>query len=386
MRTWCDVSLDNLKYNIQQIKSKLSDNVKLCGIVKANAYGHGVEEIAANLVEQGFDYLAVAFIDEAVELRMCGFDQPILILGNTPADTVEQVVEYNITASVYDTETALLLSAEAVKQGKTAKIHIKIDTGMSRIGFVPCEQSIDEIIAVSKLPNIEIEGIFTHFACSDSEDKSMTLKQFDKFMYVVSQLEGKGLVIPVKHCCNSAAIIKYPEMHLDMVRAGIILYGMYPSDIEYDIDLKPLMNFKTSVTNIKTMQPGETISYGATYTVEKPMKVATIAVGYADGYSRLLSNCGKVLVNGHFADILGRICMDQCMIDVTNVHNISIGDEVILFGADGNENLPIEELAVKLGTINYELPCVINNRVPRCYIKDNKRIKIHNNLSVVKSL
>lgn len=386
MRTWCDVSLDNLEYNINQIKSKVSENVKLCGIVKANAYGHGVEEIALNLIEQGFDYLAVAFIDEAVELRLCGIDHPILILGNTPKDTAEQVVEYNITASVYNIETAKMLSAEAVKQNKTAKIHIKIDTGMSRIGFVPTEQSIAEIISVSKLPNIYIEGIFTHFANSDADDETMTLKQFDKFMNVVSVLEKQGLVIPVKHCCNSAAIIKYPEMHLDMVRAGIILYGMYPSDIEYDIDLKPLMNFKTSVINVKTMHPGETISYGATYTVEKPMKVATIAVGYADGYSRLLSNCGRVLVNGQFANILGRICMDQCMIDVTNVHNISIGDEVILFGADENENLPIEELAVKLGTINYELPCVINNRVPRCYTKDNKRIKIHNNLSVVKSL
>ena len=386
MRTWCDVSLDNLKHNIEQIKSKLSDNVKLCGIVKANAYGHGVEEIAANLVEQGVDYLAVAFIDEAVELRLCGFEQPILILGNTPKDTAEQVVEYNVTASVYNKETAEILSAEAVKQNKIAKIHIKIDTGMSRIGFLPDRCSVDEIVSVSKLPTIEIEGIFTHFACSDSDDKAMTLKQFDKFMNIVSELENLGIKIPIKHCCNSAAIINYPEMHLDMVRAGIILYGMYPSDIKYDIDLKPLMNFKTSVINVKTLQAGETISYGATYIVEKAMKVATIAVGYADGYSRLLSNCGRVLVNGQFANIVGRICMDQCMIDVTNVHNISIGDEVILFGADENENLPIEELAVKLGTINYELPCIINNRVPRCYTKGNKRIKIHNNLSVVKSL
>jgi len=175
-------------------------------------------------------------------------------------------------------------------------------------------------------------------------------------------------------------------MHLDMVRAGIILYGMYPSDIDYDIDLKPLMNFKTTVINVKTIEAGQSISYGATFTAKDTMKIATIAVGYADGYSRLLSNCGRVLVNGQFANIVGRICMDQCMIDVTNVHNIGIGDEVILFGADENETLPIEELAVKLGTINYELPCIINNRVPRCYTKDNKRIKIHNNLSVVKSL
>ena len=386
MRTWCDVSLDNLKHNIEQIKGKLSDNVKLCGIVKANAYGHGVEEIVFNLVEQGVDYLAVAFIDEAVEIRLCGFNQPILILGNTPKDTADQVVEYNVTASVYNKETAQAISDEAVKQNKIAKIHIKIDTGMSRIGFLPTDESIAEIMEVSKLPNIEIEGIFTHFACSDSEDESATLKQYDKFMWLVAELEKQGLYIPVKHCCNSAAIVKYPNMHLDMVRAGIILYGMYPSDIDYDIDLKPLMNFKTSVINVKTIEAGQSISYGATFTAKDTMKIATIAVGYADGYSRLLSNCGRVLVNGQFANIVGRICMDQCMIDVTNVHNINIGDEVILFGADENETLPIEELAVKLGTINYELPCIINNRVPRCYTKDNKRIKIHNNLSVVKSL
>ncbi|MBR5517658.1 MAG: alanine racemase [Clostridia bacterium] len=386
MRTWCDVSLDNLKHNIEQIKGKLSPNVKLCGIVKANAYGHGVEEIVYNLVQQGVDYLAVAFIDEAVEIRLCGFNQPILILGNTPKDTADQVVEYNITASVYNKETAQAISDEAVKQNKIAKIHIKIDTGMSRIGFLPTDESIAEIMEVSKLPNIEIEGIFTHFACSDSEDESATLKQYDKFMWVVGELEKQGLYIPVKHCCNSAAIVKYPNMHLDMVRAGIILYGMYPSDIDYDIDLKPLMNFKTSVINVKTIEAGQSISYGATFTAKDTMKIATIAVGYADGYSRLLSNCGRVLVNGQFANIVGRICMDQCMIDVTNVHNINIGDEVILFGADENETLPIEELAVKLGTINYELPCIINNRVPRCYTKDNKRIKIHNNLSVVKSL
>ena len=386
MRTWCDVSLDNLKHNIEQIKGKLSDNVKLCGIVKANAYGHGVEEIVLNLVEQGVDYLAVAFIDEAVEIRLCGFNQPILILGNTPKDTADQVVEYNVTASVYNKETAQIISNEAVKQNKIAKIHIKIDTGMSRIGFLPTDESIAEIMEVSKLPNIEIEGIFTHFACSDAEEEAATLKQYDKFMWIVGELEKQGLYIPVKHCCNSAAIVKYPNMHLDMVRAGIILYGMYPSDIDYDIDLKPLMNFKTSVINVKTIEAGQSISYGATFTAKDTMKIATIAVGYADGYSRLLSNCGRVLVNGQFADIVGRICMDQCMIDVTNVHNINIGDEVILFGADENETLPIEELAVKLGTINYELPCIINNRVPRCYTKDNKRIKIHNNLSVVKSL
>ncbi len=387
MRTWCDISLDNLKYNIEQIKGKVKKDTILCGVVKANAYGHGAVEIARNLLDNGFGYLAVAFVDEAEELRNEGItDAPILILGNTPLDTVDRVVEYNITAAVYDTKTAEAISAEAKKQNKTAKVHVKIDTGMSRIGFLPSDDNIEEIVKISRLPNLEIEGIFTHFANSDSDDPSMTLRQFDAFMGVVDKLEKRGVVIPIKHCCNSAAIINFPQMHLDMVRAGIILYGMYPSDIDYGIGLKPLMQLKTTVINIKRLLAGETISYGATYTVDRPTDVATIAVGYADGYLRQLSNKGRVLVNGQFADILGRICMDQCMIDVTSVNNISIGDEVILFGADENAALPIEELATIIGTINYELTCVINNRVPRCYIEGGKRVKIHNNLSVVKSL
>lgn len=387
MRTWCDISLDNLEFNIKQVKKHVSPDTMLCGVVKANAYGHGSAEVARTLLDNGFNYLAVAFIDEAKELRNNGIkDAPILILGNTPVDTVAEIVEYNITAAVYDTETAKAISKEAVRRGKTAKIHIKTDTGMSRIGFMPTEESIEEIVEISKLPNIETEGIFTHFANSDSNDETMTKAQFELFTDIIEKLEKRNVFFPIKHCCNSAAIIKFPHMHLNMVRAGIILYGMYPSDIDYDIDLKPLMQLKTTVINVKNLSPGSTISYGASYTVTKPKKVATIAVGYADGYSRLLSGKARVLVNGKFANILGRICMDQCMIDVTDVNNINIGDEVILFGADGNDILPVEELASIIGTINYELPCVINNRVPRCYIKNNRTVKIHNNLSVVKSL
>lgn len=387
LRTWCEISLDNLKHNVDEIKSKLNKKTMLCAVVKANAYGHGIEDVAKDLVSQGVDYLAVAFIDEAVEIRNLGItDTPIIILGNVPEDTASMLVEYNITAAVYNKETAKNISAEAQKQNKTAKVHLKIDTGMSRLGFMPNDDSLADIEYISKLPNIEIEGVFTHFACSDTEDADMTLEQFKKFCNFAELLEQRGIKIPIRHCCNSAAIIKFPHMHLDMVRAGIILYGMYPSEIDYDINLKPLMKLKTSVINIKTLEAGETISYGATYKVTKPTKVATIAIGYADGYSRLLSNKARVLVKGQFADVLGRICMDQCMIDVTNVHNIGIGDEVILFGTDSEANLPVEELAAIIGTINYELPCVINKRVPRCYIKDNRIINIHNDLSVVKSL
>ncbi|MBR0278276.1 MAG: alanine racemase [Clostridia bacterium] len=386
MRTWCTVSVDNLIYNIEQIKKKVSPNVKLCGVIKADAYGHGAYEIAKELLKQGFEYLAVAFIDEAVDIRNNGINAPILILGNTPKDTISELIEYNVTATVYDFETAKAISEEAKKHNTVAKIHIKTDTGMSRIGFLPNSAGIEDIVKISKLPNIEIEGIFTHFACADEENDNMTKKQFEKFMYIINELKSRGINIPVKHCCNSAGTIKYPDMQLDMVRLGIILYGMYPSEAKYNIDLKPVMQFKTKVINIKTLKAGETISYGATYKLKKDTKVATIAVGYADGYSRLLSNKGRVLVNGQFANILGRICMDQCMIDVTDVNNISIGDDAVLFGTDKNAELPIEELAAKIGTINYELTCVINKRVPRCYTKNKAGLKTENYLLPVKSL
>ena len=381
MRTWCDISLDNLKYNIEQVKKKVSPKTMLCGIVKANAYGHGASEIARTLLDNGFNYLAVAFIDEAEDLRNSGItDAPILILGNTPKDTVAEVIEYNITAAVYNTETAEAISAEAVRRNKTAKIHIKIDTGMSRIGFLPTDESINKIAAIKKLPNLEIEGIFTHFANSDSSDESMTLMQFARFTDVIEKLEKRGIEIPIKHCCNSAAIIKFPHMHLDMVRAGIILYGMYPSDIDYDISLKPLMQLKTTVINVKQLNPGETISYGATYTVSEPTKVATIAVGYADGYPRLLSNKARVLVNGQFANILGRICMDQCMIDVTAVNNINVGDEVIIIGESEGKRITADDAASAIGTIGYELVCLVGKRVPRIYLRSGSVIDVTSGL------
>ncbi len=385
MRTWCTVSVDNLTYNVNQIKKHISKGTKLCAVIKADAYGHGAYHIATELLKQGFEYLAVAFIDEAIDIRNNGINAPILILGNTPIDTVDQLIEYNVTATVYDFKTAKAISEEAKKHETTAKIHIKIDTGMSRLGFLPNSESIKKIVEISKLPNIEIEGIFTHFACADESDDTLTEKQYKKFCMVIDELESSGVSIPIKHCCNSAGIVKYPNMHLDMVRAGIILYGLYPSNADFDIDLKPVMQFKTKVINVKTLKAGETVSYGATYTLQKDTKIATIAVGYADGYSRLLSNRGRVLVNGQFANILGRICMDQCMIDVTNVNNISIGDDVVLFGTDKNAELPIEELAEKIGTINYELLCVINKRVPRCYTKNSEGLSTENYLLSAKS-
>jgi alanine racemase len=393
-RAWVEINLDNIAQNVREIKKRLKSGVRLMGVVKADAYGHGVQETAKTILENGADALAVAFIDEAVQLRKCGIAVPILILGNSSEDSIDDLLKYDITPTVFTMDFAKALSEKAEMTGKTTKVHVKADTGMHRIGFVygnsfeEQKSTIEKIIEISKLPNIEIEGIFTHLSTSDEEDESYTYAQFKKFKDLTESLENKGLKIPVRHIANSAALVRFPELQMDMVRAGVIMYGMYPSQaVDYgDLKLMPAMSFKTRIINIKDVAEGADISYGRTYTTAKPSKIATIAVGYADGYSRTLSGKAEVVANGKKVKQLGRICMDQCMIDVTNVNNINIGDEVILFGADENAELPIEELAANIGTINYELPCVINNRVPRCYVKNNKRIKIHNNLSVVKSL
>lgn len=381
MRAWCEISLNNLLYNVEQFKSILKPSAKLCYVIKTDAYGHGAVPLAEELQKQGADYFAVASLEEALELRENGIETPILILGAILPDTAEQTVEYNITATVYNKEAALALSSAAARQGKTAKIHIKIDTGMSRIGYQANAGSIEEILEISKLPGLELEGAFTHFACADEPDEGMTQRQFQQFCSFLSLLEQRGLTFPIRHCCNSAATMRFPQMHMDMVRVGISLYGLYPSDLQYPLPLRPLLQLKARVTNVKYIEKGESVSYGATYTAPRRMKLATVAIGYGDGYPRLLSNRGRVLVNGQYAAIVGRICMDQCMIDATTVNTISIGDEVLLVGAEGGLSIPLQELADIAGTIHYELACNINKRVPRYYIQDGKTVKVCNCLS-----
>ena len=387
-RSWAEVNLDAIEHNVKEIKSKLSPNTRLMGVVKADAYGHGFAETAETILESGADELAVAFIDEAIQLRKSGFDVPVLILGNASSDMASDLIEYEIMPCVFCRSFAKDLSDEAVRQGKTAKVHIKVDTGMSRIGFLydDCEENrksaVEDILWVSKLPNIKIEGIFTHFATSDESDTSYTHMQFSRFCSLTDELEKNGLHIPTKHVCNSAAIMQFPEMHLDMVRAGVIMYGMYPSD-EVDknrLDLIPAMQFKTRVIHIKEVGEGTCVSYGRKYKTSAPTKIATIAVGYADGYSRLLSGKTEVIVDGKKVKQIGNICMDQCMIDVTGVNNINVGDEVTLFGKDGSVELPIESIAEKMGTINYEISCIVGKRIPRIYIRAGKIVKSLNYL------
>jgi len=378
-RTWCEVSLDAMAHNLSEFR-RVAPDKKIMAVVKADAYGHGVFEISRTLADSGADALAVAFSDEALQLRKGGIKIPILVLGHTPVEYIGDLIENDITPTVYNFSTAKAVSNIAQRKNKTAKIHVKIDTGMNRLGYPPNEETVELILDLARLPGVEIEGIFTHFACADEQDAEFTETQFERFCAIVNRLEERGLHIPLKHVCNSAAAMRFPHMHMDMIRIGIALYGLYPSDIKYNLDLKPVMQLKSAIAHIKETEKNERVSYGGIYRTEARTKIATIPIGYADGYSRILSNKARVIVNGKFAPVLGRICMDQCMIDVTNVNNISIEDEVVLFGRQQGLSIPVEELAEIEGTINYELLCVIGKRIPRCYIQNGRIVEILNYL------
>ncbi len=382
LRAWAEIDLDAIGHNTREIKRCLSENTKLMGVIKADAYGHGAVEVAAELLRNGADQLAVAFADEAVELRRHGFDVPILILGNSTEGDIEVLLEYDIMPAVSDYDFAEKLSKAACTLGKVLKIHIKLDTGMSRIGFLAeDEKSIDDICRISKLSGIELEGLFTHFATADETDEEYTKYQFQQFVKTAEALERNGINIPVKHVCNSAGLVKFPEMQLDMVRAGIIIYGLYPSkDFDHSlIDLKPAMTFKSRISHIKYLDEGTTLSYGRSYTLEKESRIATVAVGYADGYSRCLSNRVNMLVKGNAVRQLGRICMDQCMIDISAVNNINVGDEVVLFGGT-EKGISADDIAEILGTISYEVVCAVSRRIPRIYIKNGRMTGLLNYL------
>ncbi len=377
--TRAEINLDNLKHNLKEIRRITSPDACICAVVKANGYGHGAIEIADTAISFGASYLAVAVIDEAVELRQKGIQAPILVLGYTPEKQFDKVIEYNITQTVYSLESAQLLAEQAKKNGKKAVVHIKLDTGMSRLGFRAEVASIPLIEKLFLIDGLCVEGIFSHFAKADEKDKEFTEQQFKNFINVVSILEKDGYKIPIKHTANSAAIIDLPYTHLDMVRPGIILYGLYPSK-EVDktkIQLKPVMSLKTRISHVKILGPGMAISYGGKFITQRKSIIATLPVGYADGYSRSLSSRAQVLVNGYRAPLVGNICMDQCMVDVTDVPgNVEVGDDVVLFGEMGNQTITVDEIADKIGTINYEVVCGVSKRVPRVYINDGKVVDI----------
>lgn len=382
-RAWAEISLDNIAHNIREIRRITGKSAEIMGVVKADAYGHGVMEVAKTLLENGASRFAVSMLDEAIQLRRAGIEVPILILGYTDPRRANEIIENDVTQSVFSHDLAQALSDEAVRQGKKVKIHIKIDTGMSRIGFLPGYNAVKNVVEISRLPNIIIEGLFTHFATADEKNREYTNTQFERFMSICCELQRIGIHIPVKHCANSAAIIEYPEMHLDMVRPGIILYGMYPSDDvnKAKIDLKPAMTLKANVIMVKEVEKNTSISYGRIFTTGRTSKIATIPIGYADGFNRMLSNKGKVLINGEFAPVVGRVCMDQCMVDITDIgSSVEVGDEVVLIGAQGQNNITAEDVAQTIGMINYELVCIVGKRIPRAFVKDGKISKILNYL------
>lgn len=379
---YLEINMDNLANNYNEIRRIVNLHTEIMAVIKANAYGHGSVELAKMYEKIGVDRLAVSIISEAVELRSEGIKLPIQLLNYTPKSQLGLVVDNDIIQGIYTYEDAKLLSDLAVKKRKRVKIHIKVDTGMGRIGFLPNEDSIKEIVKIRELPNLELEGLFTHFAKADEINKSFTKIQFEKFNWVSEKLEEKGIKLSIKHVSNSAAIIDLPEYNLDLVRPGIILYGYYPSDEvnKNRINLKPAMTLKAKISNIKTVPEGTGISYGHIYSTSEKSVIATIPIGYADGYSRILSCKAHVCINNKRASIVGRICMDQMMVDVTEIDNVNIGDEVVLFGYD-NENYPrVEELASLLGTINYEFICMMGRRIPRVFIKNNEIIDIKNYL------
>ncbi len=373
-RIYAGIDLDALKYNVDGIKRCKANGAMLMGVVKADAYGHGAKIFAHELDGLGFDWFAVATVDEGIELRKDGIHQPILVLGYSCEEQYPDMVQWDITPTIYSFDMAKAFAAVAAAAGKTADIHIKIDTGMSRIGFLPEEESIDEIEKIHGLKNIRIQGMFTHFACADMRDKSHVGHQIEKFRRMIDGVKKRGIPVEIFHCSNSASIMELPSEHMNMVRAGIILYGLYPShEMEEErLSLKPVMSLYSHVVQVKEVPGGVSVGYGATYVTGRPTRIATIPVGYADGYPRALSNRASVLIRGRRAPIIGRICMDQFMVDVTEAPEVSIGDVVTLIGTDGEESISVEEISEMAGSFNYEFVCDVSRRVPRVYMRNGK--------------
>lgn len=369
-RCWVEIDLDKIEHNYRLIRKLIGDK-KMISVVKADAYGHGVEFVANKLDSIGSDMFAVSNMEEAQQLWRGDIEKPTLILGYTPPEYAQKLAELKIRQAVFSADYAKALSDAAVKCGKQVYVHIKLDTGMHRIGFDSyTDEGVAEAIASCRLPGLIPEGVFTHFAAADRDgdsDGSYTRAQYDRFVAAIDKIEQSGVKFEIKHCCNSAAIFTHSEMHLDGARPGIIMYGLMPSDMLENPGFEPVMSFKSVISMIKRLPAGMDISYGRTFTTPRDMTVATVTVGYADGYQRKLAEDGYVLLHGKRAKIIGRICMDQMMIDVTDIPQAAVGDTVTLFGRDGDEEITVDSIAARLGTINYELVCIIGKRVTRVF-------------------
>jgi alanine racemase len=376
--TWLEINLDNLAHNMRETRKLVREGTLIMAVVKGDAYGHGAVASAKVFLENGADWLGVATLTEALELRKAGYMAPILVLGYTPENQYVELVEADVRAAIYNVGHAASLSKVAMERSRRARIHIKIDSGLGRIGFLPNEQSISDIMKISRLPGVEVEGIFTHFAVAGSPDKSYTRQQFNRFMWVVEELRRRGLDIPLKHASASQAIIDLPEYNLDMVRAGTMLYALFSTKelSENKAMLRPALTLKTRISNLKTVPSGTGISYGLTFTTKRESKIGTLPIGFADGYKSILSNKGYVGVRGSRVPVVGVVCMDQLMIDLTEVEGVEVGDEVVLFGYGDGSSPRIDEFAAWADTHVHEIACSITRRVPRVYVSGGKVVKV----------
>lgn len=372
-RVYAKVNLDCIYANMANMKANVNENTQMVAVVKADGYGHGAVPVAVT-VDELVEAYAVATIEEALNLRRHGIKKPIYLLGFIQDGRIDEAIKNNIRFAVFEVSQAEKISKRAEALGKKGIIHIKLDTGMGRIGFLPCETSVDEVIKISKMSAIEIEGIFTHFARADEADKTAADRQLNIYAEFIEKLKNKGLDIKIKHCSNSAGIIDMPEANMSEVRAGIALYGMYPSDEinKRAVALYPALELKSHVIYIKEVDEGTCIGYGGTFVAKRKTKVATIPVGYGDGYPRSLSNKGSVIVKGVKAPVIGRVCMDQFMVDVTDIEGVSEGDKVTLVGKDGDSVITVEEISALAGTFNYEFVCDIGKRIPRVYYRNGE--------------
>ena len=368
------IDLSAIRENIKTIQALNPPDRKTLLVIKADAYGHGAEVIAEEMQDLA-DYFGVAEIDEAVELRKGGVTKPILILGYTDETEYEDLLNYDVTQAVFDVEKAESLSLLAEKMGKKARVHIKVDSGMGRIGFRVTEEEINKAAQLFSLPGLSVEGIFTHFAKADEKDKTSAMEQYRKFSYFVSNLESRGYKLGIRHIDNSAGAMELHSEGFDMMRLGIVIYGLYPSEeVDKSVVIHPAMSLVSHITFIKDVPEGCGISYGHTFVTDRKTRVATVSAGYADGYPRAQSGIGRVLIRGQYAPILGRVCMDQFMVDVTNIEGAEVGDEVTLFGADGDNRISVEEVAEPAVSFNYELVCNVARRIPRVYVKNGEAV------------
>jgi len=379
--TWAEIDLDHIAHNIRSIRQILPEGTQLAAVVKANAYGHGAIPVARKALESGAVYLAVATVDEGIELRQAGIAAPILVMGYTPADQADLVVRYDLTQTVFQAELVQRLSEAATGQGKTVKVHLKVDTGMGRLGLIDPVETVQFAKMVTETPGVRLEGVYTHFATADEADARYAQEQIKRWEALRKMLKDAGLDSLLLHISNSAGILQYPVCAGQMVRLGISMYGYYPSsEVEKKIELRQALRLVSKIAHLKQVPSGTKISYGGTFETKRESVIATLPIGYADGYSRALSSRGEVLVRGMRVPVVGRVCMDQIMIDVTDVPGVALEDEVVLYGSQGDAFISVDEVAGKIGTISYEVCCALSRRVPRCYRESGQTVSVQNML------